>query len=88
MPEFDAINPLTAVIKPIGSVNRLALMVTAQKEKVFRVFNLECQQQADRSYRKMTPVHIVSQEQVIGVWRIASAVEMVKQVFKLAVDVS
>ena len=42
MPEFDAIDPLAAVIKPIGSVNRLALMVTAQKKKVFRVFNLEC----------------------------------------------
>ena len=62
MPQFDAINPLTAIVKPIGSVYRLALMVTAQKEKVFRVFNLKCQQQADRRNRKMTSVHIVSQE--------------------------
>lgn len=77
VPELYAVNPLAAVVESVGPVDRFALVITAQKKKVFGVFNLEGQEQTNCCDRKMSSVHIVSQEQIVGIWWVASAVEMV-----------
>ena len=87
MPELYAVNPLAAVIKPVCSVDRFALVITAQKEKILGVFYLKRKQQADSCDRKMPSVHIVPQEKVVGVWWVTATVEMVQEVLKLAVNV-
>lgn len=63
-------------------------MVAPQKEEVLRVFDLEGQQQANGSNAVLSPVNIITKKQVVCLWRKASHIEMVKQVFELAVDVT
>ena len=40
LPEFDIISSLTLIIKPVDSIDRSALMVSSQQEKVLWVFDL------------------------------------------------
>lgn len=78
MPQLYAINSLATVVKPISPIDRFTLVITAQKEKIFRVFDLVRQEEADRCNRKMSSVHVVSQEKVIGVRWVTATVEMVE----------
>ena len=47
-PKLDVISPLALVIETIDSIDRRALMIASQDEKVLWVFDLVGKQQADR----------------------------------------
>jgi hypothetical protein len=79
---------LTFVIESIDPVDGSALVVTAQDEKVLWVLDLVSEQQADRLQRLLATVHIVSQEQVVGLWWESSILEQTEQIVVLTVDIT
>lgn len=50
-------------------------MVPPEQEEVFWVFDLVGEQQADGLQRLLPSVHVIPQEQVVGLWREASILE-------------
>merc|ERR1711991_587827 len=65
LPQLDIVPPLALVIEPVDPVDRRALVVPAQNEKVLGVLHLVRQQHADRLQRLLSTVHIVPQKQVV-----------------------
>ena len=63
-------------------------MVAAQQEEVFGVLDLVGEQQADGFDGVLAAVHVVAQEEVVGVGREAAQVEQSQQVVELPVDVA
>ena len=63
-------------------------MVAAEQEEVLGVLDLVGEQQADRLERLLAAVHVVAEEQVVGLWREAAVLEEPQQICVLAVDVS
>lgn len=64
-PQFNIVSALAFIIKSIDAVDRRAFMVSSQQEKIARVLDFVCQQQADDLQRVFPSVHIVSQKQII-----------------------
>jgi len=44
LPKLDIIATLTLIVETINTIDRSALMVAPENEKVFRVFDLVCQE--------------------------------------------
>lgn len=63
-------------------------MVAPEQEEVLGVFDLVRQQQADGLQRLLPSVHIVAQEQVVGLWGEAAILKEPQQVCVLSVDVT
>lgn len=63
-------------------------MVATQQEEVFWVFNLVGQHQADGLDRLFSPVHVISQEQVVSFSREAGVLKEFNEVGVLTVDVT
>lgn len=63
-------------------------MVAPEQEEVLGVFDLVRQQQADGLQRLLPSVHVVAQEQVVGLWGEAAILEEPQQVCVLSVDVT
>jgi len=63
-------------------------MISSQQKEVLRVLNLKRQKQTNRRNAKVSSVYVITQEQIIGLWRKAATIEMVKKVFKLAMNVA
>ena len=88
LPKLDVIAPLALVIEPINSVDRSALVVAAQQEEILWVLDLVRQEQADRFKRLLPAIHIVSQEEVVGIGREASVFEQPQKVVVLTMDIT
>ena len=63
-------------------------MVSTQKKEVFRELHLEGEQKTNSCNTEVTSINVVAQEEVVCLWREASAIEMVEQILELAVNVS
>ena len=63
-------------------------MIASEQEKVFRVLDLEREQEADHLHRLLAAVDVVAEEEVVGVGRKAAVLEKAQQVVELAVDVA
>lgn len=63
-------------------------MIAPQQEKVLWVFDFVGQQQADRLQRLFASVHVVAQEQVVGLRGESSVLEQPQQICVLTVDVT
>lgn len=79
---------LTLVIETIDAVDGGALVVAPEQEEVLWVFDLVGQQETDGFQRLLPPVHVVSQEQVVGFWREAPILKQPQKVCVLAMDVA
>ena len=78
----------TFVIEPIDTVDARALVVPAEDEEVLRVLDLVRKEQTDRLERLLASVHVIAQEEVVGLWRKTTVLEQPEQVVVLAVDVA
>jgi len=74
-PEFDVVPSLALVVEAVDSVDAGALVVASQKEEVLGVLDLVGQQQTDCFKGLFSSVHIISQEEVVGIWWEASILE-------------
>lgn len=63
-------------------------MVSSQKKEVFWVFDLVSQQQADGFQGLLASVYIVSQEQVVALWRKAAILKKPQQVVVLPMNIT
>lgn len=88
LPDSDTVAPLALVIEAVHSVNLTALVVSAQQEKVFSVLDLVCHQEHDGLQGLSATVNIVSEEEVVGLWREASIFEKPQQVWELSMCVA
>lgn len=79
---------LTFVVEAVDAVDGGALVVPPQKEEVLRVLDLVGQQQADGLQRLLAAVHVVAEEQVVGLGREAAILEKTQQIRVLPVDVT
>lgn len=79
---------LTLVVEAVDAVDGGTLVVAPEQEEVLGVFDLVRQQQADGLQRLLPSVHVVAQEQVVGLWREAAVLEEPQQVCVLSVDIT
>ena len=63
-------------------------MVAPEEEEVAGVLDLVGHQEADGFEAVLTPVDIVSQEEVIGLWGVLAVVEESQQIGVLSVDIA
>lgn len=66
LPHFDGKAPTALVVKAINAVDAGAFMVAPQQEKVFGILDLVGKEQTDHFERLFSAIHIVSQEQIVG----------------------
>lgn len=88
LPQLDVVASLALVVEAVDAVDRGAFVVASQQEEVLGVFDLVGQQQADSLQRLLPSVHIVTQEQVVGLWGKSSVLKQAEEVVVLAVDVT
>lgn len=79
---------LTFIIETIYSVDWSTLVISPQQEEILRVFNFVGQQETDGFQRLLPPVHIVSQKQVVALWREAPILKQPQQIIVLPVDIT
>lgn len=63
-------------------------MVSAENEKVLGVFNLVGEEKADGFEGLFAPIDIVTQEEVVGLWREATVFKQSQQIIILAVNIT
>lgn len=63
-------------------------MVSSQQKKVFWVFDLVGQQEADGLQRLLASVHIVAQEKVVALWGEASIFKQPQKIIVLPVNIA
>jgi hypothetical protein len=62
LPQLDIVPPLAFIVKTVDTVDGCAFVVTAENEKVLRVLNFVCQQQADGLKRLLATVDVIAEE--------------------------
>lgn len=63
-------------------------MVAPQDEEVFGVLDLVGQEQADGLERLLATVDVITEEEVVGLWREPAVFEKAEEVVILAVDIT
>jgi hypothetical protein len=63
-------------------------VITTQDEKVLGIFYLVGQEQTDCFERLLAPIHVVTQEEVVGLWGEATIFKQTKEVIVLAMDIT
>lgn len=76
------------VVEAIDLGDLARFMVTPQNADSIRVANLEANEQRHRLHRVVASVHVVTHEEVVGVWRLAPDFKKLDQVVKLAMNVT
>ena len=71
-PQLDVVPPFTLIIKPIYSIDGCAFMVPSEDEKVLRIFDLVCKEQADGFERLLASIYVVPKKKIIGLGRESS----------------
>lgn len=87
-PELDVVPSLALVVKAVNAIDRRALVVATQDEKVLRILDLVCEQQADCLERLLASIHVVAQEEVVCLWWKSSIFEETEQIVILAVNIT
>ena len=71
LPKFETVPSFALIVKSIDPIDGATLVVASKQEEVFRVLNLVCHHEADHFQILLASIHIVTQEQVVGLrWEI------------------
>ena len=73
---------------PVDAIDRRALVVPSQHEKILRVFDLVRKEEADALQTLGPTVDIVAQEKVVGLGWEAAILEQTQEVVVLSMDVA
>lgn len=87
-PNSDVEPPFAFIIEPVNSVNRGALVISPQQEKVLRVLDLVSQEEADGFEGLFATIYVVAEEEVVRLWWEAAVLEKPEQVEELPVHVA
>lgn len=88
LPDFDRESSLAVVVESVHSVNLGDLMVTSEQEEVFRVLDLEGEEQTESLDGVLSAVNIVSQEEIVSFRRHATKFKQFQKVMELSVQVT
>jgi len=88
LPEFDAKPALALIIKPVDTINRGTLVVASKNEEIFRVLDFVRHQQTDGFQRLLSPINIVTKENVIRLGRESTVLKETEKVIILAMNVT
>jgi hypothetical protein len=87
LPKLDAKSTLAFIVKPVNAVDGCTLVITAEDEKVLRVFDLIRQQEANGLERLLATVDVIAQEDVVGLGGEAAILEQSEQIVVLPVHI-
>jgi hypothetical protein len=79
---------LTFIVETIHSVDRRALMISSEKEEILRELTLVSEEQANCFQGLFSAINIISQEQVISIWREATVLENSEKIIILSMNVT
>ena len=79
---------LTFIIESIYSVDACTLVVPSKKKEVLWILDLVRQQQADGFKRLLPTVHVVPEEEIVGLWRKTSVFKKPQKIVVLPVNVA
>ena len=79
---------LTLIIEAVYPIDASTLVVATEKEEILRVFDLVGQQQADGFQRLLPSVNIVTEKEVVGLWRERPVLKHPQQVCILSVYIA
>jgi hypothetical protein len=65
-----------------------ALVVASEEEEVLWIFDFECEQQTDCFDALPSPVNVISQKQIIGLWGIMACIKDPQQIMVLSVNIT
>lgn len=75
LPQLDVEPSLALVVEAVDPVYARALVIAPQQEEILWIFDFIRQQQTDRLQRLLAPVHVVAEEQIVGLWREPTVLE-------------
>ncbi len=78
----------TFIIESIYSVNTGHFVIPSEEKEILRVFNLVGQQEADGLHGLFASVHVIPEEQVVGIRRKRAVFKQSEQVCVLAMNVT
>ena len=88
LPELYGVPSLALVVEAVNAVDGGAFVVASEEEEVLRVLHLVGEEEADGLQTLFAAVDVVTEEEVVGLGRVAAVLEETQQVVELAVDVS
>jgi hypothetical protein len=84
----DTQSVFTFIVEAVDAVDGGTLVVAAEEEKVLRVLDLVGKQQGNRLQGLLASVHVVPQEQVVGIRGEPAVLEEPQQIIVLPMDVA
>ncbi|KAH9380234.1 hypothetical protein HPB48_022782 [Haemaphysalis longicornis] len=87
-PQVHVVPALALVVEALDAVDERALVVASDQEDVLRVLDLQRQEEADGLQGLPASVHVVSEEEAVGLRRDATLLQEPQRVGALAVDVA
>lgn len=88
LPELDVVSALALIVESINTVDRGALVVTAENEEVFGVLDLVGKEQANSLKGLLSTVDVVTEEQVVGLRGETTVFEQTEEIVVLTVDIT
>ena len=69
LPHFDRKAATALIVESVNPIDSSALVVPTQEEKVLGILNFVRKEKAHHFERLLSAVHIVAQEQVVGLYQ-------------------
>mmetsp|Transcript_11461 Transcript_11461/g.20687 ORF Transcript_11461/g.20687 Transcript_11461/m.20687 type:complete len:342 (+) Transcript_11461:1304-2329(+) len=88
LPNADVVPTLALVIEPIDTVNGCALVIPTKDEEVLRILDFEGQYKADGFQRLFATVNVVTQEQIVGLWRETAILKQPEEIIVLTMNIT
>lgn len=88
LPQLDVVSPFTFIVETVDTVDRRALMVPAEDEEVFWIFDFVCQKETDRLERLFTSIYVVSKEEVVSFRRESAVFKQTQEIVVLSVNIA
>lgn len=75
LPQLDIVSALAFIVEAVNAVDGGALVVATQDEEVLGILDFVGQQQTDGLKRLLATVDVVTEEEVVRLWREAAVLE-------------
>jgi hypothetical protein len=87
-PQLDVVATLALVVETVDTIDRGALVVTTQHEKVLGILDLVRQEEADSLEGLLATIDVVAEEQIVCLWWESTVLEKSEQIVILTVDIA
>lgn len=88
LPQLDVVAALALVVEAVDSIDRGTLVISSQQEEVLGVLDLVGQEEAHGLKGLLSAVHIVSQEEVVGIGWEPAILEKSEEIIVLTMHIT